>query len=284
MNQPQYMPPPKLRLSNWRLAVFFAVLPLIALTVVVLGLWRLSGFMPELQNDLQNTYDDYRVMSAHRGTIVDKNGALLAMNTNVYHAAVHPPVLRRIYTAAEIPPLAAGVGAILGIDKETVLKKFRRKSDFVYLKKNMSPEEKGKLQELDIKGLALFFEYKSKRFYPNREVAAPLVGYTNPVGGQGIDFARHRKLQPTEGEIRGLRASDGRILEEFDLTLPKNGDRLWLTIDLRLQISAYEALRKALVRHKARAASAVVMDAITGDVLALANAPGFNPTTFKKAI
>ena len=102
------------------------------------------------------------------------------------------------------------MGAILGIDKETVLKKFRRKSDFVYLKKNMSPEEKGKLQELDIKGLALFFEYKSKRFYPNREVAAPLVGYTNPVGGQGIDFARHRKLQPTEGEIRGLRASDGR--------------------------------------------------------------------------
>ena len=283
MNQPQYMPPPKLRLSNWRLAVFFAVLPLIALTVVVLGLWRLSGFMPELQNDLQNTYDDYRVMSAHRGTIVDKNGALLAMNTNVYHAAVHPPVLRRIYTAAEIPPLAAGVGAILGIDKETVLKKFRRKSDFVYLKKNMSPEEKGKLQELDIKGLALFFEYKSKRFYPNREVAAPLVGYTNPVGGQGIDFARHRKLQPTEGEIRGLRASDGRILEEFDLTLPKNGDRLWLTIDLRLQISAYEALRKALVRHKARAASAVVMDAITGDVLALANAPGFNPNNIQKS-
>ena len=100
MNQPQYMPPPKLRLSNWRLAVFFAVLPLIALTVVVLGLWRLSGFMPELQNDLQNTYDDYRVMSAHRGTIVDKNGALLAMNTNVYHAAVHP----RYYAEYTLPP------------------------------------------------------------------------------------------------------------------------------------------------------------------------------------
>ena len=169
MNQPQYMPPPKLRLSNWRLAVFFAVLPLIALTVVVLGLWRLSGFMPELQNDLQNTYDDYRVMSAHRGTIVDKNGALLAMNTNVYHAAVHPPVLRRIYTAAEIPPLAAGVGAILGIDKETVLKKFRRKSDFVYLKKNMSPEEKGKLQELDIKGWRYFLNIKASGFIPTEK-------------------------------------------------------------------------------------------------------------------
>ena len=61
------------------------------------------------------------------------------------HAAVHPPVLRRIYTAAEIPPLAAGVGAILGIDKETVLKKFRRKSDFVYLKKNMVAGRKRKI-------------------------------------------------------------------------------------------------------------------------------------------
>ena len=117
MNQPQYMPPPKLRLSNWSLP-YFCRFAAYRFTVVVLGLWRLSGFMPELQNDLQNTYDDYRVMSAHRGTIVDKNVALLAMNTNVYHA----PFIRRyyaeIYTAAEIPPLAAGVGAIWALIKK----------------------------------------------------------------------------------------------------------------------------------------------------------------------
>ena len=108
-------------------------------------------------------------MSAHRGTIVDKNGALLAMNTNVYHAAVHPPVLRRIYTAAEIPPLAAGVGAILGIDKETVLKKFRRKSDFVYLKKNMSPEEKENYKNWTLKGWRYFLNIKASGFIPTEK-------------------------------------------------------------------------------------------------------------------
>ena len=274
-----YLSPPKLRLSGFRLGIVSVALLLAALSVIVLGAWRISNFEPKLKEQLKNAYNLEQLLHGHRGTILDRNGALLAMNANVYDVSVNPHVLRREYAAANYPPLAAALGEILEVDKETILKKISRDTGFVYLQKKITPEKKQKLKEklkeLGIKSIK--FKYISKRFYPNREVAAPLVGYINESGGQGVDFARHRNLRPTEGEISGLRASDGRLLKEYDATLPKNGNLLDITIDLRLQIIADEAVRKALAHNDARSASAVVMDATTGDILALANAPGFNP-------
>ena len=171
---------------------------------------------------------------------------------------------------------------MLGVSADTLLQKFESGGRSVLLKRSLQPARKQALTQILRRGSLLHgfnIAYNSKRYYPQKEIAASVVGYTNHKndGTAGIEFTRHSSLQSVDGREAGIRARAGGRLNEVLALPPQNGGNITLSIDSRLQFYAHDILQKAMHRHGARAAAAAVMDAQTGDVLALASVPGFNP-------
>lgn len=279
MNAPRYFVPPRLRVSPWRLGLFFCALAAAPVVMMMAGFWRLHDLHPQLQKQLREIYEVRRVIPSHRGTITDRRGMPLAMSANLYHAAADPRLLRAANPGG-LSDIAAAAADVLALDSGAVYKKLNGKSGFVSLKKKVPPVEAARLRAMNIKGL--FARYDSARFYPGREMAAPLLGYVNDKGhGQGVEFMMASRLRAEDGEQRAVRKTDGSIVEEFSWRPAKHGGEIKLAIDARLQAAAYNAAVRALRRHNARAVSAAVMDAESGDILALASAPSFNPNNIQ---
>ena len=155
-----------------------------------------------------------------------------------------------------------------------------KRKEFIYLKRQLSKDVADKITPLDIKGLA--FQTEPKRHYPSNQLYAHIIGFTNidGKGQEGMELSREKDLQGINGIKMVLRDNKGNIVESLDSSKnrdQKNGNNLVLSIDHRIQILAYEELSKAISHHKAKAGSIVVMDAKTGEVLALANLPTYNP-------
>ena len=280
MITPRYFAPPRLRIQRWRMWFFVGVLSMMTTLMIIGGIFRLHNFDPHLQAHLKTLYEVRRVIPSHHGTITDRNGEPLAMNANVYHAVADPGLLRAVHSGAA-QKIALEVAAALSLDETEVREKLNAPSSFVYLKKKIPPSEAAKLRAMNIKGLSA--QYESARFYPGREMIAPLLGYLNDVGGQGLDRLWGNRLRAEDGEIVMVRTSKGGVFEEVSLRPAKHGGRLILSVDSRLQAAAYNAAVRALRKHKARAVSAAVMDARNGDILALASAPSFNPNNIQQS-
>jgi len=211
---------------------------------------------------------------AHRGAIRDRNGEPLALSAPVESIWVVP---RELLEQAEyIAPLAKLVGM-----RETELRAFleaRKTRQFVYLKRHMAPSDAERVLALKAPGVSSQREYS--RFYPAGEVAGNLVGFTNidGIGQEGMEAAQQDLLSGTPGSRRVIRARDGRIVEDGpDFKPAESGEDLSLTIDLRLQYLAYRELKAAVQAHKAKGGLMVVVDTVSGEVLAIANQPSFNP-------
>ncbi|MGI9338206.1 MAG: peptidoglycan D,D-transpeptidase FtsI family protein [Gammaproteobacteria bacterium] len=279
MTPPRYFVPPRLRISAVRLVCFFCALAAAPVVMMVGGIWRLHDLHPQLQGEIKKIYEMRRVIPSHHGTITDRRGMPLAMSANLYHAAADPRLLQKA-NPGHLRDIAQAVAAVLGLDAEAVYQKINGASAFVSLKKKVPPVEAAKLRAMNIKGL--FASYDSSRFYPGREMAAPLVGYVNDKGyGQGVEFMMAKRLGAEDGEVHAARTSKGSVVKEFSLRPAKHGGVLKLAIDSRLQAAAYNAAVRALRKHNARAVSAAVMDAQNGDILALASAPSFNPNNIQ---
>ena len=275
MIMPRYFSPPRLRINARRLGWFFCLLAIVPVAMMIAGIWRLYDLHPQLQRELKEIYEVHRVIPSHRGTITDRNGMPLAMSANLYHAAADP-VLLNAANPGRLRDIATMVAAVLALDAHKVYGKLKGASSFVSLKKKVPPEVAAKLRAMNIKGL--FAQYDSSRFYPGREIAAPLLGYINDKGyGQGVEHLMAKRLRAIDGEMRAVRTSSGSVVEEVSWRPAKHGGVLMLAIDARLQAAAYNAAVRALRKHNARAVSAVVMDVANGDILALASAPSFNP-------
>jgi cell division protein FtsI (penicillin-binding protein 3) len=154
----------------------------------------------------------------------------------------------------------------------------RANREFVWLKRRLNPAKAAEVRELDISGVFLQKEYR--RFYPAGEVAAHLVGFTNidDVGQEGLELAFNDWLQGKPGSKRVIKDRKGRTVEEVELIRePEPGRDLSLTIDRRLQYLAYRELKRTVLKHGARSGSVVLMDVDTGEILAMANMPSYNP-------
>ena len=213
-------------------------------------------------------------MPAHRGRILDRNGEPLAISTPVESVWVNPQRfeintrdLKQLTQALDMP-----------------IKKVRQRIDaksgrrFVYLKRRMDPSHAGAARDLDLQGLN--FEYEYRRYYPAGEVISHLVGFTDidDVGQEGLELAYNPLLKGTAGSKRVIRDGRKRIIEDVEkIRSPIPGQDLILSIDQRLQYLAYRELRATIKMHKARAGSLVLLDARSGDVLAMVNQPSFNP-------
>lgn len=253
------------------------LLGLLLLSAALLG-WRAVDLHVVRHDFLQGQGDarSLRVvsMSAHRGTVTDRHGEPLAMSTPVDSIWADPQEL--ILQREHLPELARALKK--DPDDLQQLVTSRRAREFVYLQRHSHPDMARKVMALGIPGVSLQREYR--RYYPAGEVTGHLVGFTNidDVGQEGIELAYDDWLRGTSGSKRVIKDRLGRIIKNVEsIRTPRPGRDLALSIDRRIQYLAYSELKAAVLKHKARSGSAVVVDIHTGEILAMVNQPAFNP-------
>ena len=212
----------------------------------------------------------------HRGLITDRNGEPLAVSTPVTTLIANPKRVAERADDTDIAKLAAALN-ISKAQLESRLNRYRNKS-FMYLARQLPSTEADRILDLRIPGV--FGRQEYKRFYPAGEVTAQLVGFTdiNDDGQEGMELAYNAVLSGEPGAKKVVKDLAGRVIKDISLVKPaSHGSTLRLSIDLRVQYAAYRALKAAVQKHQAKSGSVVVLDVHTGEVLAMANQPSFNP-------
>jgi len=211
---------------------------------------------------------------AHRGMILDRNGEPLAVSTPVDSLWMNPQELGD--APDKVPLLAKALGA-----RPADLMKLVRSSqdkEFVYLVRGMDPYVAQQVMTLQVPGVYTQREYR--RYYPAGEVTSQVLGFTNvdDRGQEGLELGYDDWLKGVPGAERVIVDRYGRSVENVEhLRAPRAGQDMTTSIDLRIQYLAYRALKQAVEAQGAKSGSIVVMDAKTGEVLAMANLPSFNP-------
>ena len=210
---------------------------------------------------------------ANRGRILDRNGLILASSVPMPSIWASPEEMQA--NASQLKNLSQ----LLNMPLPELKKKIsdtRRKH--VWLRRQVDESTGKKIKELGIHGIYTTMEYK--RMYPQGEAAAHVVGFTNVenTGQEGVELTFNTHLGGKNGTRRVIKNGQGHVIEGIgDLVPPEEGKDLQLSIDSKVQYFAYQRLREAVVQNKAAAGSVVVLDAQTGDVLALATYPSYNP-------
>lgn len=231
-----------------------------------------------------------------RGTIFDRNGVPLAESVEVPSISMDAvEMLRGIeeqYIPQRIDQYAERIATGLHLPIEEVREKIARRRRFAWLKRRVSEEEVTAMKALSsndqrypIRGLAV--EGEGRRFYPNKELAAPLLGFVAPDGNgrEGIELSLNEELKGKPAEVHGLRDRSGRLLfsEGLENEQALAGHNIYLTIDRAIQFAAERELDAALRTYEARGGSVVVIDPRTGEILAMASGPGYNPNDYSGA-
>lgn len=212
--------------------------------------------------------------NSHRGMLLDRNGAPLAVSTPVDSIWAHPPTLAE--ARRQWPALAGALG-MNARELAKLLEKHETR-EFVYLRRHAAPDLAARVMTLKIPGVALQREYR--RYYPLGPVAGHVLGFTNvdDIGQEGIELAHDSTLRAIPGQKRVLKDLQGNVVEVVEsVVLPRPGRDIVLSLDRHVQYLAYRELKQAIETHGARGGTAVVLDAQTGEVLAMVNEPDFNP-------
>lgn len=216
----------------------------------------------------------HETIPAHRGMITDRNGEPLAISTPVVTLWANPQELPE--DAIQRVMLAQALGMSLG-DFEARVARFSE-HEFMYLRRQMTPAAAQQILNLRTPGVYPQREYK--RYYPAGEVAAQLLGVTNvdDVGQEGLELSYQPYLAGRPGQRRVIKDRRGRLVRELGvINEAQPGGELTLAIDQRIQYMAYRELRAAVAENEADGGVLVMMDARTGEVLAMANLPSYNP-------
>lgn len=262
--------------GRWRLLLIAIVTGMVILTARALYLQVLDRQFLQHQGDVRHL--GLVPIPAHRGRVLDRNGELLAISTPVKSIWANP---KEFKPNDEQLRMTAG---LLGVPISEIREHMERESgkNFTFLKRRASPEIADRVLDLGIPGVYADREYQ--RYYPSGEVTAHVIGFTDvdDHGQEGIELAYDSVLNGVLGGRRIVRDGRRRIIEDADYVRePIPGRDLSLAIDQRLQYLAYRELKKAVLKHRARSASLVLLDAQNGDVLAMVNQPSFNPNSRK---
>ena len=210
---------------------------------------------------------------ANRGRILDRHGLILASSVPMPSIWASPEELED--DPVKLKALAQLLNMPLG---ELQNKVKNKKKSFVWLRRQLDMATGKKVTDLKFAGVYTRMEYK--RMYPQGEAAAHVVGFTNieNTGQEGVELAFNTHLGGKSGSRRVIKDGQGQVIEGIgDMIPPEEGRDLQLSIDSKVQYFAYQRLREAVLDNKAAAGSVVVLDAQTGDVLALANYPSYSP-------
>jgi len=268
-------------IPRWR--YYFVILILALLPLAVLAKIAQLQIMPseEYGADFLQTQGDARsirteTIPAHRGLITDRNGEPLAVSTPVTTLIANPQRVQELATPEHIARLAKAMNISVA-QLEGRFKRYRNKS-FMYLERQLPSAQAERILDLRIPGV--FGRQEYKRFYPAGEVTAQLVGFTdiNDDGQEGMELAYNAVLTGESGAKKVVKDLTGRVIKDISLVKPASpGNAVRLSIDLRVQYAAYRSLKAAVKKHRAKSGSVIVLDVQTGEVLAMANQPSFNP-------
>ena len=270
---PDSHPQLSLRLPVWRTRLVLLVLVLGFLGLGVRAAVLQGMQRDELQAQGEMRYGRVLAMAAHRGMIADRNGEPLAVSTPVQSIALGPSKFE--ITADQRTRLAA----LLELDRADLERRIEQgRRGFVYLRRHIAPEQADRVMQVGAPGVLAQTEHR--RYYPAGDVLAHVLGFTDvdDKGQEGVELAFEDVLAGKPGSRRVIQDRRGRVIEDVEsVRAPRQGQDLALSIDLRLQYLAYRELKNAVAANNARAGSIVVLDPNTGEVLALANAPAYNP-------
>ncbi len=264
---------PSLRLPAWRSQLLQALL--VACFAALAGR---SLYLQGLHNDFlqqkgESRYTRVVEISATRGRIVDRNDEPLAVSTPVESVAASPA------DVDATPRQLARLARLLGLKRSELKRRLAdTQREFVYLKRQLAPEAAARVVAQGVPGIFLQREYR--RYYPAGEVTAHLIGFTDvdDRGQEALELAFDKVLAGQPGSRRVIKDRLGQIVEDVEIIrTPRDGSTLRLSIDARIQYLAYRELKSAVAEHRAKAGGIVVLDVGTGEVLAMANVPSFNP-------
>lgn len=270
--------PIAVKLPAWRRRVLLVVVLMGFVALLGRGIYLQGIHKQFLQDKGDARYSRSLVLTSQRGKITDRNGDLLAISTPVESVWASPPDVE--INDAQTKQLATLLNLKVDVVKTKLANSER---EFVYLKRRVSPELAAKVMKLGVPGIDLQREYK--RYYPSGDVAAHMVGFTGPgdkgagdKGLEGFELAMNSTLSGKDGGRHVIKDRSGHIIEDLQaVVVPQDGHDVTLSLDLRIQYLAHRELVKAVEANKALAGSVIVLDARTGEVLAMANVPTYNP-------
>ncbi|ENG7506310.1 peptidoglycan glycosyltransferase FtsI [Vibrio parahaemolyticus] len=263
---------------HWRLNIIVFMI-FVAFIILIARLSYIQVIQPDhliQQSNLRSLRK--KTLKSKRGIIFDRNGEALAVSVPVLAVWADPVTIYKNGGLKEKERWHA-LANVLSLDLDSMLKKIanNRTQRFIYLQRQVSSAMEAYIRELKLDGIGLSLE--SKRYYPSGEVSAHLVGVTG-IEGHGLEGVEHsydKWLTGTDGNRTIRKDRYGHVVENIGLEKPKAGNQLRLTIDQRLQAITFRAIKQAMADYQATSASAVMLDVKTGAVLAMANAPSYNP-------
>ncbi len=258
----------------------YRLLLLIILLLMVCSalLWRMIQLSILKRNFLMKQ-NEARILRrvntpAHRGMILDRNGHPLAISTEVHSVWANPKMLEA--SKAQLSQLAS----LLKIPKNALEARIEKSAQrtFLYLKRGLSPNETQKIKQLNIPGI--FFQKEYRRYYPEGEIFAPIIGFTNidDQGQEGLELSFNSWLSGKPGKKEVLKDRLGNIIADVnEIEKPKEGQHLTLSLDNRIQYLAYISLKEIMEKYRIKSGMVVVMQPKSGEILAMVNLPSYNP-------
>lgn len=252
----------------------------VVLGMLLLGFVVLVGrslYLQGVQNDFlqkkgESRYERTIEISATRGRILDRHGDVLAVSTPVKAIWAIPE------DAKLTPAQSRSLAQLLGMNVRELNRRLASARDFVFVKRQIPPDVADKVVALRLPGIHQQKEYR--RYYPAGEVAAHVLGFTgvDDKGQEGVELAMEDVLLGKPGSRRVIKDNRGQIVEDVEsIRAPQDGKDVTLALDAKIQYLAYSQLKQAIAENRARAGGAVVLDVKSGEVLALVNAPTYNP-------
>lgn len=269
---------PPAALPRLRAPIVFGVLLLLFVGLAGRSLflqWIDNAF---LQEQGSSRYSRQIEVPAHRGMIVDRSGEALAISTPVKSIWAFPAKIEAT------PDQMLSLARVLETNPKTLARRLEDGGEFMFIAKQVPPEVADRVAALRIKGIHDQNEYR--RFYPGGDTMSHILGFTgdHDVGQEGIELAQQEWLGGKPGSRRVIINRRGDVVEDVEsVRAPQAGRDLALAIDTRLQYLAFRELKTAVERNKAKAGGLVVLDARSGEILALANWPTYNPNARDRA-
>ena len=270
----------KNRRQRWfraRIALLGVCVMCVAMLVVVRAFHVQISTGDRLREMAEDQHLRHLRVSPRRGAIYDRHGAELAVSADVDSVYANP---RRLRAMEQDPTtVARSIAKVLDVEPQQLAKRLGADRYFVWIERRVTPNEATRIRELDIPGIELTTE--ARRYYPNRHLAAHLIGFADIDGRgiEGIELAYEDRLRGSDRRVEAIRDRRGHVVFADDMEDDRTiqGQSVVLTIDKAIQHIAERELALGVRTFEARGGSVVVMDPSSGEILALANYPPFNP-------
>lgn len=263
--------------SNGRISFVLMAMAVLFAGLIARGLYLQTVTYEFLKEQGDNRIVRTQTLPATRGTVSDRNGAVLALSAPTESLFVVPKDMKEMPSAAQLERLSE----LVDVPVDVLRSKLEQKGkSFIWIKRQLDPKVAEEVKALGLENFV--FEKELKRHYPMGNLFAHVIGFTDidGKGQEGLELSLEDSLHGEDGAEVVLRDRQGNIVDSLDSPrnkAPQNGKDIILSLDQRIQTLAYEELNKAVEYHQAKAGTVVVLDARTGEILALANTPAYEP-------